>query len=235
MDREIPRRTAAMRLGTRLARATSVAGSWAMRPQTAMAALFLVMIGTSVLLIRGKSSRAPASAEITVTEEGTPAPTNADFDSPAVASGAGANSERPSADDGAALGTPAEDAAVAAAPAFEAALSAYQSGRFDEARRAFDALASTNANAALWAARSLREAHGCGASVARFDEVAQGAPGTPPAWDALFEGARCRTLLGDVSSARTRLGKLLSVAAFADRARAELDRIGHVQSAPQKP
>ena len=45
-----------------------------MRPQTAMAAVFLVMIGTSVLLLRGKSSRAPASAEMTVTEEGTPAP-----------------------------------------------------------------------------------------------------------------------------------------------------------------
>jgi len=58
----------------RLARAVSLAGSWAMRPQTAMAAVFLVMIGTSVLLLRGKSSRAPASAEMTVTEEGTPAP-----------------------------------------------------------------------------------------------------------------------------------------------------------------
>src|SRR4051794_4211657 len=31
-------------LGLRLARAVSLAGSWAMRPQTAMAAVFLVMI-----------------------------------------------------------------------------------------------------------------------------------------------------------------------------------------------
>ena len=45
-----------------------------MRPQTAMAALFLVMIGTSVLLLRGRSSRAPATAEVTVTEQGAPAP-----------------------------------------------------------------------------------------------------------------------------------------------------------------
>jgi len=58
----------------RMARAVSLAGSWAMRPQTAMAAVFLVMIGTSVLLLRGKSSRAPASTFVTVTEEGTPAP-----------------------------------------------------------------------------------------------------------------------------------------------------------------
>jgi hypothetical protein len=61
-------------LRQRVARAVSLAGSWAMRPQTAMAALFLVMIGTSVLLLRGRSSRAPATAEVTVTEQGAPAP-----------------------------------------------------------------------------------------------------------------------------------------------------------------
>jgi len=57
----------------RVARAVSLAGSWAMRPQTAMAALFLVMIGTSVLLLRGRSSRAPPSEDVTVTEQGAPA------------------------------------------------------------------------------------------------------------------------------------------------------------------
>jgi hypothetical protein len=45
-----------------------------MRPQTAMAAVFLVMFGASVLLLRGRSSRAPASSEMIVTEKGTPAP-----------------------------------------------------------------------------------------------------------------------------------------------------------------
>src|SRR5271166_5029875 len=58
----------------RVARVVSLAGSWAMRPQTAMAALFLVMVGTSVLFLRGRSARAPASAEVTVTEHGAPAP-----------------------------------------------------------------------------------------------------------------------------------------------------------------
>jgi hypothetical protein len=56
------------------ARVVSAAGSWAMRPQTAMAAVFLVMFGASVLLLRGRSSRAPASSEMIVTEKGTPAP-----------------------------------------------------------------------------------------------------------------------------------------------------------------
>ncbi|HEX3771623.1 MAG TPA: anti-sigma factor [Polyangiaceae bacterium] len=58
----------------RLARAVSLAGGWAMRPQTAMAAVFLVMIGSSVLLLRGKSSRSAATSPIYVTEEGSPAP-----------------------------------------------------------------------------------------------------------------------------------------------------------------
>lgn len=61
-------------LGRRIARSISIAGDWAMRPQTAMAAVFMVMLGTSLLLLRGKSSRAPASAEVRVTEQGTPAP-----------------------------------------------------------------------------------------------------------------------------------------------------------------
>jgi hypothetical protein len=58
----------------RLAKVISLAGSWAMRPQTATAAVFLVMIGTSVLLLRGKSARAPVGDEVTVIERGTPAP-----------------------------------------------------------------------------------------------------------------------------------------------------------------
>jgi hypothetical protein len=68
---QAPRESA---LQWRLARVLSLAGTWAMRPQTAMAAVSLVMIGTSVLLLRGRSSRAPANAEMIVTEEGTPAP-----------------------------------------------------------------------------------------------------------------------------------------------------------------
>jgi len=61
-------------IGRRVARIVSLAGAWAMRPQTAMAAVFLVMIGTSVLLLHGRSAKAPASASLRVTEEGEPAP-----------------------------------------------------------------------------------------------------------------------------------------------------------------
>lgn len=56
----------------RIVRAISTAGSWAMRPQVAMAAVLIVMVGTSVLLLRGGGL---PSRQTKVTEEGTPVAT----------------------------------------------------------------------------------------------------------------------------------------------------------------
>lgn len=61
---------------SRMSRALSIAGSWAMRPQTAMAAVFLLMIGTSAFLIRSKNYATSESA-VSVTVQGSPAPTAA--------------------------------------------------------------------------------------------------------------------------------------------------------------
>ena len=41
----------------RFSRALSIAGTWAMRPQTAMAAVFLLMIGSSAFLFSNKLTR----------------------------------------------------------------------------------------------------------------------------------------------------------------------------------
>ncbi|MDB4941912.1 MAG: very large tegument protein [Labilithrix sp.] len=60
----------------RAARLLSLAGSWAMRPQTAMAAVFLLMIGTSAFVIRarhGGPGSGEQSAAVSVTEKGEPA------------------------------------------------------------------------------------------------------------------------------------------------------------------
>jgi hypothetical protein len=61
---------------SRMSRVLSIAGSWAMRPQTAMAAVFLLMIGTSAFLIRSKNY-ASKDAAVSVTVAGAPAPTTA--------------------------------------------------------------------------------------------------------------------------------------------------------------
>ncbi|MBX3227229.1 MAG: hypothetical protein KIT84_35165 [Labilithrix sp.] len=60
----------------KVSRVISIAGSWAMRPQTAMAAVFLLMIGTSAFLIRSKDYRSNDSA-VSVTVAGSPSPTAA--------------------------------------------------------------------------------------------------------------------------------------------------------------
>jgi len=57
-------------IGRKLTSALSWAGAWAMRPQTAMAALFLLMVGSTTVLLRGRADR--ASSAVTVTEHGTP-------------------------------------------------------------------------------------------------------------------------------------------------------------------
>jgi hypothetical protein len=54
----------------RMTSALSWAGAWAMRPQTAMAALFLLMVGSTTVLLRGRADR--RASAVTVTERGTP-------------------------------------------------------------------------------------------------------------------------------------------------------------------
>ena len=56
-----------------MSRVLSVAGSWAMRPQTAMAAVFLLMIGTSAFVLKARNG-APAESAVSVTVAGQPSP-----------------------------------------------------------------------------------------------------------------------------------------------------------------
>ena len=280
----------AVPLRGRLARAVSLAGSWAMRPQTAMAAVFLVMIGTSVLLLRGKSSRAPASAEMTVTEEGTPAPAAAPrADEPAASaapepvvvaaarptpayaaapaptadmlddergrapakSGMAKGEDKDSNSAGAlALNAPARRSMGAAgapggpmpaapppspAPAAAGGMGGPSFATAPEAEMAPATQPAIVADPSdeLWAARTARDAAArqgrpC-PSGPRFDDVASRTPGSQPGWDALYEGALCYESLGEFGSARTRLGTLLGVPSYRDRARATLDRINKEQ------
>jgi hypothetical protein len=251
------------------------------------------MIGTSVLLLRGKSSRAPVSSDVIVTEQGSPAPEPvastatampmAPAESYAIGAPAGsvvalapARDEAPTRAPAAHAATPpapmpvaaspkddsdgiADNASALAGPApttaaqsamggaggadmaraanaakkststFDAAVLTFQSGRYAEAQKAFDALAPSDPNADLWAARSVREGQGCRNALGRFDRVARRAAGTPVGWDALLEGALCYRAIGDFNNARSRLTALLGVDTHKDRAQAELDRLNQMQ------
>jgi hypothetical protein len=319
----------------RLARAVSLAGSWAMRPQTAMAAVFLLMIGSSVLLVRGRKTNAP-SASMVVTEQGSPAastetavaendgtgdmkaaanahgaiepkamatanaPGGGGSGNGALAAASGApesadtrtlaladkadldNNAHPNEKNAVALredeqqgyasrGRSSNAAAPAGAPApvaaapppmaqavappseptttgavagsrsgsggtdFSSGMNAYKAKSYDEATRTFDALASGgDANAALWAARSVRESGGCASAVARFDQVAARSYGTQSGYDATLEAGRCYKSMGSFEAARSRFGRLLTVPSHVARAQAELDAMT-VRSAPKAP
>jgi tetratricopeptide (TPR) repeat protein len=227
-----------------------------MRPQTAMAAVFLVMIGTSVLLLRGKSARAPLGDGVTVTEQGTPAPAappdmmrNA---SEPIPQGAFAQAPSPATEERPQSALP-RSSKGAPSPAthgvadslafnqerddapderFHAALRSYRAGRFDDAARAFESLPSSDPNAPdLWAARSVRDGKGCRAAVGRFDKAVARHRRTTAGSDALLEGALCYRALGDSSAARSRLTQLLDVDSHRDRARAELEQLEQLQQA----
>jgi hypothetical protein len=180
------------------ARVLSLAGTWAMRPQTAMAAVSLVMIGTSVLLLRGRSSRAPASAEMIVTEEGTPAP---------VASASAVESTGASPPPATAAAAPA---VVAAAPTPEPAADLRLKAA-KAAPRADDEIAAAPMPMAV-AARAPSGAAGVGAGAggisafsgapvpahARFAEAPAAAPGPSP-FDANGELAEARSARDDAA------------------------------------
>ena len=167
----------------RVARVVSLAGSWAMRPQTAMAAVFLVMIGTSVLLLRGRSSRAPASAEMIVTEEGTPAPAasvvgDSKWAVPAAAATASSGLEAEKSERAPLFAAaPPPPAAVAAEPAPEARMKAMAPRVAPAPRADDDALA----------ANSLTPSHGL--SALSGGAGAGAAPASAPAGRAQFAAA----------------------------------------------
>ena len=287
----------------RLSRFVSRAGAWAMRPQTAMAAVFLLAIGSSFVLMQSRNS-SPRSASLSVRDEGSPEPmaaaSAAPFDPRAAAAAHGTEEQKrgvghtttpldlPLAsalamDDnqqGAAKGAkdqsdlsatrgdldglmdkggyasnagPMGGAPITAAPppaatataafgagggsgatqdqraypsggtSFDAAMASYRAGRYDEATRLFDAMGAADSNAALWAARSVREGSGCAAAIGRFDQVSQRAGTSAVGNDATFDAGHCYRVLGNVEAARGRLSRLLGVQAYAARAQEELD------------
>jgi len=176
-------------------RALAWAGSHAMRPQLAMAALFVLVIGSSLLLLRAKPGTVGTSP-VRVTEHGVPVP-----DQNEVA--AQAPPPVPAA---------APAAAPAQAPADEAGR---RSGDATEKR---EAQKGDDAQKALADARAVRDQSGCGSAVRLYDEVGARFPGTPQAADAMWEAAQCQKNLGNGDKARELLLTLRSRDGYKERA-----------------
>ena len=179
------------------------AGSHAMRPQLAMAALFFLVIGSSLLLLRAKPGTG-GLAPVRVTERGAPA---IEAEAPMVAATAAPTATPPAA-----------IAAAASAPD-------PQQGVIDTANLAKDKAAEgarpsdkDAARLALTDARTVRDSAGCAAAVSKYDEIGARFPGSGAAADAMWDAATCYRSMGDAAKARELYLALESVPSYRQRA-----------------
>jgi hypothetical protein len=191
-------------------RALAWAGSHAMRPQLAMAALFVLVIGSSLLLLRARPGT-HGVAPVRVTERGMPAPEQPDPDPVAPA--------------------PAPPPEAAATPVAAAELSdgkaaedkAKDDSAAQEKGKARDTAEGADAaSVALKEAQAARASSGCAAALGLYDEVGTRYPGTAAAHTAMWEAARCHREAGDEAKARELLMALRSVDSYKSQAEAEL-------------
>jgi TolA-binding protein len=246
MERE-RRALAELPLHHRFGRIVSMLAGYAMRPQLIMGALLLLMIGSSLMFLRARPGQHSA---VQVTERGAP---EADVDlvlpvmpatsegSPALASGVFQAlptvdlEPAPNAPAGPVAARPSDvragaDGSVDGLDPFEQALDLYRSGHYLEAQRRFERISRSGggraAEAALYAAQSVRSASGCATAVNRFERVRLEFPGSASAYEAAWRSAKCQQQLGDVEAARQSYESLLQVVSHADRARAALTGLG---------
>jgi len=263
-------------IGKRLGRGLSLLAGYAMRPQVSMAAVLMLVIGSSLFFLRAQ----PGDREhVLVTERGVPEsdnesvtvlPKKADAPEPARASrpvpspraeevaprrdrapeakleaapAAAPNEYAPAPRaeaprGGAALGIAADDKELEgnsepstdSDASYDAAMAAYRDGRYSEAQRRFDEIASLGgphaANAALYGAQALRRVSGCPTAAPRFEEVHSRYPGSVGS-DAAWQAADCYRSLGDLPRARQTYEQLTSDPSYKTRAKeaiAELDQ-----------
>ena len=237
-------------LRQRLGAFVSIAASYAMRPQLAMAAVLMLMVGSSLLLLRVKPG--PTNS-VQVTERGVPesdkesvtvpvaappAPGEARGEAPAETPRAHARADAPKSDFAAAPRPAATMAEKESSPAAEPAAPAppaEQGVAIDELPQAptDDLGSATEASGAVAAAPSLTThgataggapSAGCEADLPRY-EALMASPDTTSAaalGAARFAAAQCYARLGRVEAARRTYRTLLADATYADAARRQL-------------
>lgn len=242
----------------RIGRWISLAGSYAMRPQFTMGALLLLLIGSSLVLLRGR----PGSAQVgvvRVTEQGVPERERAELpalDSPELLAGHAVPSARLSSDllpqpapgaDSAEPSRPRDDgtrpdssAAAASSSSvsddpFSQAMAMYKAREFANAYRAFDQVAAAGGpraeEAALFAARAIRASSGCPNAAPRLDAIIAQHASAAVATEARFEAAACARLMGNFDRARLLLEPLTNNPSLRARAEKELARLTPAASA----
>ena len=198
-------------LRQRFGRAVSVLAGYAMRPQLAMAALLLLVIGSSLVFLRARPGDRDS---VLVTERGVPeidtdsvtiVPMSPDREAPAAHGAPPAASVEIREKSLAAAAASAEEGEDRQS-AYESAMALFRDRRYDEARQQFEAVAVKGgpeaAEAALYAAQSEKNSNGCSAAAALFDQVPSRFPGTRAGYEATWQAAECYETLGETEHAR---------------------------------
>ncbi len=222
----------------RFSRAISVLAGYAMRPQLAMAALLLLMIGSSLVFVRATprpgehvsvTERGVPFNEPTVTRKAAEAPLvyEGEVDAPVVEASKAA-SVRTTEDSGEGKGEPAPTEQHTRRT-YNDAMLAYQEGRYAEAERLFSEVASSgseqSASAALHEGHAARNGSGCQRAAGLYDGVAANHAGGTVADEALWHAASCYRAMGQDARARAHYHALLERPAFASRARSALEEV----------
>lgn len=232
----------------RASRVISILAEYAMRPQLAMAALLLLMIGSSLIFVRtGPTDR----GQVKVTELGTPtsegtAQATAQ-DEALVFDGERAPSARPSEDGDATERVAGMEETFereeskrsrSGGDTYREAMAAYQEGRYAEAERLFSDVASQGderaASAALHEGHAARNGSGCQRAAALYDSVAARFEGGTVADEASWHAATCYRAMGQLRRAAAHYTQLQKRPAYSARAEKALSEIESLEMLASK-
>jgi tetratricopeptide (TPR) repeat protein len=234
----------------KLLRSLSWAGSHAMRPQLAMAAILMLVLGSSILLLRARPGAVGVAASkdtATAAPLTTPMPeAPADDAQPeALAQADAVASTPPSAPPRQAASAGADVAAdeSAATPEdaerlasldeeYDRGLANSRAGRHVEAQKNFAAVSQSKspkaASAGLAEARAVRAHSGPGPAIAYYRRVVERFPGTAAAADAIWDLGDSYNILGDIEQAKQLWASLKDDPNYKERVANEMSKQGEV-------
>lgn len=183
---------------TKVVRGAAWAGSLAMRPQLAMAALFVLVVGSSLLLLRARPGT--VGAPVAVTQRGEPGPTSDVAEEPKRAEARGAENapkvgglrEGYRADEDRAEAKKNDPSPIAATPPATVADGAAATASPESA----SAGEGQDAPKMLADARAAKQKSGCAGAISRLNAVTDKFPSSPEAAQAKQEVADCERQAG---------------------------------------
>jgi len=225
-------------LRERFSRTVSVLAGYAMRPQLAMAALLVLMVGSSLIFVRAQPS-GKHTDEMLVVERGMPSADGSKVsgaNKSLIFSGDPDGPSRLRAGDDEdpenlelikpQRNAPDEEAEKQQRKAYSEAMTAYQHGRYAEAERLFSEVASAGgqqaASAALHEGHAARNGSGCQRAAAIYDAVAAKKTSGTISSEAAWHAASCYRAMGQLDRAIAHYKNLTRSSAFGERAQKAL-------------